>query len=54
MPRMRRGFAARYLAAFLLALAGSAPASATEVRAARIWESPEYTRAVFDLGGKEK
>lgn len=48
---MRRGFAARYLAAFLLALAGSAPASATEVRAARIWESPEYTRAVFDLGG---
>lgn len=41
----------RLIVAGLLLAAGTAAASAAEVRAARIWESPEYTRAVFDLGG---
>lgn len=36
------------LAWWPLAAAAAAP---THVQAVRVWESPEYTRAVFDLGG---
>jgi N-acetylmuramoyl-L-alanine amidase len=41
----------RLIVAGLVLAAGTGAASAAEVRAARIWDSPEYTRAVFDLGG---
>src|SRR6187455_1432600 len=51
MPRMQRGLAKGLIAAALALAAGIAPVSAADVRAARIWESPEYTRAVFDLAG---
>ncbi|HET7845783.1 MAG TPA: N-acetylmuramoyl-L-alanine amidase [Xanthomonadales bacterium] len=47
---MRRGFAKRLIAGLLLATVAF-PSLATDVRAARIWDSPEYTRAVFDLAG---
>ena len=48
---MQRGLAKGLIAAALALAAGIVPVSAADVRAARIWDSPEYTRAVFDLAG---
>jgi N-acetylmuramoyl-L-alanine amidase len=52
-PRMQ-ALSLRSLGRYALALAATglvvpAPLAATEVRAVRIWDSPEYTRAVFDV-----
>ncbi|HET6603205.1 MAG TPA: N-acetylmuramoyl-L-alanine amidase [Xanthomonadaceae bacterium] len=35
----------------MLALAASAAAGAAEIRALRVWDGPEHTRAVFDVSG---
>jgi N-acetylmuramoyl-L-alanine amidase len=44
----------RHLCLFALVLTGTAavrPAHAADVKAARVWAGPEYTRVVFDLSG---
>ncbi len=40
-----------WVLALALAPAATSAAAPTDVRAVRLWESPEYTRTVFDLGG---
>jgi N-acetylmuramoyl-L-alanine amidase len=40
----------RRIIAGVAALLCAAPAAAVDVRAVRVWDSPDYTRAVFDVG----
>src|SRR5438045_6402402 len=45
--RTTRAIAANWF--FAVALCASASLSATELSAVRIWDSPDYTRAVFEI-----